>query len=350
MEEQLVGTIAKADLREWVASLLAQAEVIAPTAAHGGDVLFAPVASPDEVLWEFENPLVPPKPFALPQTEPLVRVRRANGRFSVEPVVDERPRVLLNVRSCDVKGMAFLRRMMGAEPADEAWLRRADRLTLVSLACAAPCPLCFCVCCDAGPFLREGYDVQLTDLGDRLLAEAGSTRGRERLAAAGPLLHRAREQDLRKKAEIEEEAKRRFGPETCHFASAMRRVSTGRVPAALWESMGDWCLECGACNFLCPVCYCFSVADRKEDGGFQRCRLWDSCQLAAFTLEASGHNPRERHAERVKRRFFHKVSAQYYRRDGDVGCVGCGRCVKACLGTTDMPAVVAAIREGKWNG
>jgi ferredoxin len=350
MEDRAVGTIAKADLWEWVASLLAEAEVIAPTAAHGGDVLFAPIASPDEVLWEFENPLVPPKPFALPQTEPLVRIRRANGRFSVEAVVDERPRVLLNVRSCDVKGMAFLRRMMGSEPADEAWLRRADRLTLVSLACAAPCPFCFCVCCDAGPFLHEGFDVQLTDLGDHLLAEAGSGRGRERLAAAGPLLRRAGEQELQKKAEIEEEAKRRFGPETCHFASAMRRVSTGRVPAALWESMADWCLECGACNFLCPVCYCFSVADRREDGGFQRCRLWDSCQLAAFTLEASGHNPRERRAERVKRRFFHKVSAQYYRRDGDVGCVGCGRCVKACLGTTDMPAVVAAIREGTWNG
>jgi ferredoxin len=350
MEERAVGTIAKLDLREWVASLLAQAEVIAPTRAHGGDVLFAAISSPDEVLWEFENPLAPPKPFALPQTEPLLRIRRTAGRVSLEPVGDERPRVLLNVRSCDVKGMAFLRRMMAAEPADEAWLRRADRTTLVSLACAAPCPAGFCVCCDAGPFLRDGYDLQLTDLGDRLLAEAAGARGAERLAAAGPLLRPAREQDLRKKADLEQGAKRRFGPETCHFGSAMRRVSGGRVPAALWEKISDWCQECGACTFLCPVCYCFSVADRREDGGFLRCRLWDSCQLSAFTLEASGHNPREKHAERVKRRFFHKVSAQYYRRDGDVGCVGCGRCVKACLGTTDMPAVVAAIREGTWNG
>jgi ferredoxin len=52
----------------------------------------------------------------------------------------------------------------------------------------------------------------------------------------------------------------------------------------------------------------------------------------------------------VQRRFFHKVSAQYYQRDGDLGCVGCGRCIKACLGTTDMPAVVAAIRKGEWHG
>jgi NAD-dependent dihydropyrimidine dehydrogenase PreA subunit len=130
----------------------------------------------------------------------------------------------------------------------------------------------------------------------------------------------------------------------------MRRISTGRVGAPFWEAMGDWCLECGACTFLCPVCYCFSVADRPQDGGFVRCRLWDSCQLAAFTLEASGHNPRARRAERVKRRYFHKVSAQYYLRDGEVGCVGCGRCVKACLGAGDMPKVVAAIRRGTFDG
>ncbi len=349
MSEPAVGVIEKADLRSWVASLLTRAEVVAPTATDSGDVLFAPIHTPDEVLWDFENPLPPPKAFVLPQSEPLVRIRRADGRYSLEPVVDEHPRVLLNVRSCDVKAIGFLRRMMAAEPADEAWLHRLDRWTLVSLACATPCPSGFCVCCDAGPFLREGYDLQLTDLGERLLAEAGSERGRERLAAAGQLVRPPHQGDLAKRDELEREARRRFGPETCHFGSAMRRVSTGRVPAALWERISDWCQGCGACNFLCPVCYCFSVADRREDGGFLRCRLWDSCQLAAFTREASGHNPRGRRAERVKRRFFHKVSAQYYRRDGDVGCVGCGRCVSACLGTTDMPAVVAAIREGRWH-
>ncbi len=345
-----VGTIAKQDLAGWVTNLLAEAEVIAPTAAHGGDVLFASIESADEVVWEFENPLGPPKRFVLPQTEPLLRIRRTDGRFSIEPVEDARPRVLLNARSCDVSGISFLRRMMAAEPPDEAWLRRADRLTLVSLACNTPCPQGFCICSDAGPFLREGYDLQLTDLGDRLLAEAATERGQMRLAVAGHALRPARQQDLERRAALEQQARQRFGPETCHFGSAMRRLSGGRVQAGLWERMSDWCQQCGACSHLCPVCYCFSVADRREEGGFLRCRLWDSCQLPAFTLEASGHNPRQRPAERVKRRVFHKVSAPYYRRDGAVGCVGCGRCVKSCLGTTDLPAVVTAIREGVWNG
>jgi formate hydrogenlyase subunit 6/NADH:ubiquinone oxidoreductase subunit I len=130
----------------------------------------------------------------------------------------------------------------------------------------------------------------------------------------------------------------------------MRRISTGRVTQALWDALGDWCLECGGCNFICPTCYCFSVKDRRADGSWLRCRTWDSCQYAAFTLEASGHNPRKQQGDRVRRRFFHKVSAQYFQRDGEVGCVGCGRCITVCLGTTDMPAVVEAIRKGEWHG
>jgi sulfhydrogenase subunit beta (sulfur reductase) len=350
MAAEVVGTIAKGDRTEWVARLVAEVEVVAPVAAEGGDVAFAPVRSGDEVLWEFENPLLPPKTFVLPQTEPLLRIRCTDGHHRLEPVGDGVPRVLFNLRSCDVKGVGFLRRMFAADPADEAWLRRADRTTVISLACETPCSQGFCICSDAGPFLSSGFDVQLTDLGDRLLAEVGSEKGRACLAMAGPLLRPVQPEDVVRRRALEERAKQRFGPETCHFGSAMRRISKGRVKAALWEAMGDWCLECGACNFLCPTCYCFSVADRREDGGFVRCRLWDSCQLPAFTLEASGHNPRERRADRVKRRFFHKVSAQYYRRDEEVGCVGCGRCVKACLGTTDMPAVVAAIRKGRWDG
>ena len=129
----------------------------------------------------------------------------------------------------------------------------------------------------------------------------------------------------------------------------MRRISTRRVDDALWDEMSEWCLECGGCNFICPTCYCFSVRDRGGDGTWTRCRTWDSCQYAAFTLEASGHNPRAQHGERMKRRFFHKVSAQYYVRDGMAGCVGCGRCIKVCLGATDMPAVVAAIRKRAWH-
>jgi ferredoxin len=197
--------------------------------------------------------------------------------------------------------------------------------------------------------LKDGYDVQLTDLGARYLAEVASEKGEAAVLGAANLFRTAMEGEVSERKRLELAARNRFGEETCHFGAAMRRVSTGRVPDALWSKMSDWCLECGGCNLICPTCYCFSVKDLGRDGMWVRCRIWDSCQYAAFTLEASGHNPRAERKQRMKRRFFHKVSAQYYLRDGVVGCVGCGRCIKVCLGTTDMPTVVTAIRKGKWH-
>jgi ferredoxin len=300
-------------------------------------------------VWNLPNPLQPPKEFVLPQTDPIVQIKRNGRHHEVEAIHDDRRRFLVGARSCDVKAIAFLTRMHEMEPADASYLRRSNNLTIISLACTNPCPEGFCICTDSGPFLSDAYDAQLTDLGDSYLVEVGSTKGEAALAEGNGLFRQATEDEVSERKRLEETAKHLFGDQTCHFASAMRRISTGRVHNALWEKMSDWCLECGGCNIVCPTCYCFSVKDLGRNGSWIRCRLRDSCQYAAFTLEASGHNPRPQKKDRMKRRFFHKVSAQYYTRDGTVGCVGCGRCVKVCLGTTHMPAVVAAIRKGAWH-
>lgn len=343
-------TLALADRSRWLAAICARARVIAPTAGPCGDVLFAPVHSPDEVLWEFENPLHPPKAFLLPQTDPLVRICRNGGRLQLAPVAADEPAVLFNVRSCDASAFAYLQGVFARDLPDPAYARRAARTTIVSLACVRPCESGFCVCSDGGPFLRAGFDLQLVALGARLLVEVGSAKGQALVDAAGDLFRPATDTERAERQRLEATARAGLGTETCHFGSAMRRLSTRRVPQALWDTMSGWCLECGSCTHVCPTCYCFSVRDRAEGGGWTRMRLWDSCQYEAFTREASGHNPRRTKGARMWRRFYHKVSAQYCAREGGVGCVGCGRCVRACLGTTDMPAVVGAIRRGEWHG
>ena len=348
--------IARKDLDRWVERLLAYAEVIAPVRATQGDTVFATIASPADVLWEFENPLRPPKSLLQPQTEPLARIRRHNGRHEVEAAPAPGRRVLLNARSCDTAALAYLRHINEEEPRDEAVLRRADALTVVTLACNKPCAPGFCVCCDAGPFLCEGVDLQLTLLGAAVHVEVGSEKGQALVDLAPALFREACTATLEARARAEDMARAGFGDVTAHFGAAMRRISTNRVPDALWDEMSPWCLECGGCTLACPTCYCFSVGDQAlpdgEDGGdgcWVRCRTWDSCQYSAFTLEASGHNPRPLHRDRIKRRFYHKASAQYFQRDGRVGCVGCGRCVKVCMGSTDLPAVIGAIRKGTWD-
>lgn len=357
MPTHTVRVIARQDLDRWVARLIEYAEVIAPIRAVKGDTLFATVTSPADVLWQFENPLLPPKWVLLPQTETVARIHRRNGHHEVEPPPPPRRRVLLNARSCDTTALALLRHVSEEDPPDESVLRRADALTVVTLGCNRPCALGFCVCCDAGPFLREDFDLQITDLGAALHVEIASEKGQALIDLAPALFKEASDAALEARARAEDMARASLGHETCHFGGAMRRISTNRVPDELWAAMEPWCLECGGCTYACPTCYCFSVGDRVdaavgEDGDdacWVRCRTWDSCQYAAFTMEASGHNPRAQHAERIKRRFFHKASAQYLQREGRLGCVGCGRCIKVCMGSTDMPAVVRAVRKGTWD-
>ena len=192
----MVFAIQRPRMKEWLEKLLEGGEVIAPVRGPGGDVVFSTIRSPAQVVWDFGNPLHPPKQFVLPQTDPLARIKRNGQRHEVEPIYDDARRILFNVRSCDVKGIAFLTRMHEMEPADASYLRRANRLTVISLACNTPCPPGFCVCTDSGPFLSDGYDIQLTDLGKNYLVEVGSEKGEAAVSEAADLFRKATEGEL----------------------------------------------------------------------------------------------------------------------------------------------------------
>ena len=72
--------------------------------------------------------------------------------------------------------------------------------------------------------------------------------------------------------------------------------------------------------------------DIQDDGNRHdgtRLRCWDSCGFSLFTLHTSGHNPRHVQSQRWRQRIMHKFS-YYPERQGMLGCVGCGRCSRAC--------------------
>ena len=89
------------------------------------------------------------------------------------------------------------------------------------------------------------------------------------------------------------------------------------------------CLGCGACAYVCPTCVCFGIEDEADTRQGHRLRTWDSCGLRMFTLHASGHNPRDKQSQRWRQRVYHKF-AYYPDRFKTLGCVGCGKCSRAC--------------------
>ena len=349
MAATAVKVIQKDALPSWVATLMTEAVVIGPRRGPYQDAQLAPVTSAQQVDLDYTHDLLPPTRYLLPPSEVLFRFQFQNGDGpTLTPEYDERRRIFFGVRSCDVKALRYQERFFQRDFPDIYVGTRVRNAAVISLACTAPpLPTCFCACCDGGPLLRpgEGCDIQLIPLEGRYLVEVDSEAG-ERLVAGSPELFReATGADLFERDVAFAGMDQRFST-SAYLARGIAKVTNDAVPAALWEELAEGCIGCGGCSYLCPLCTCFTVVDRTRNGKTgERIRRWDHCLLAGFTREASGHNPRAERGVQFKRRFFHKLSYPYMQREGRPGCVGCGRCLTACMMGVDLAAVLLRFRE-----
>jgi ferredoxin len=276
------------------------------------------------------------KSFALPQLEAFLSYDGDAGELAS---AQERKRLLFGVRPCDARALALVDKVYRDRGfRDPQYLARRANTLLVVAACDLPAPTCFCTSVGGGPAEATGADVIAFAAGDDLLLEATSAQGEQFLKAAK--LGEAAEAEL-------EKAKARYAEVAEAMAPLWDLEKTRprlyeRFEAAAWEEVASRCVSCGACTFVCPSCHCFDVADEGKHGRGRRLRFWDACTQSLFTLHASGHNPRERAAQRYRQRVLHKF---HYFHDnwGENLCVGCGRCVVACPANVDIREAVTLV-------
>lgn len=344
----------KNDLIRWVEMMRAKFLVFAPSRIQE-DVFFAPLsAAPalDLLTGTAVLSYLPPKDLVFPQSEVLFSYVRKGTELALS-ISQEKPAasVLLGIRSCDTTGISWMDKFYQNNFKDDNYFLRRNNLTLVALACNQPAKNCFCICCEGGPFLdpdKDSFDLQLVDLEENYLVECKSEKGRKLIEIAPELFCPADEKMLNLRIELEEKARHSFLPEpTSYMGNAIRKITANSIPAEVWTELGERCFDCGGCTFVCPCCSCFGVGYLTNGASGCHYRFWDSCDYSGFTREVSGHNPRGEKGERFKRRFFHKLSYQYVKRDERIGCVGCGRCITACPGEVGMPAVVERIRKSE---
>ncbi|MFB3902122.1 MAG: 4Fe-4S dicluster domain-containing protein [Acidobacteriota bacterium] len=338
-------TLRKSDVPAFLESLLTDYRVVAPRRVAASDFVFDDYRPGEAVPFDFVNTLVPPKNLFLKPRETLFRIRGATQPV-ILPGASSKPLALFGLRPCDASGLVFLERFFSERGFEDdtvtAGIRRSLRMVLC---CHTPGANCFCVCCDGGPALTSGFDLLLTDLGQSLLVEVGSEAGHAAVQRRPELFAKATEADysekVRQMAAVDQNFDRRS-----YVANAMKRISLARITQEFWQNAGADCRGCGGCCFVCPTCSCFSVTDKPDGDDHCRRERWrDACLYEGFTREASGHNPRASKADRLKRRFFHKLSYQYVELMGRHGCVGCGRCVTTCMGKLGIPDFLARVHD-----
>ncbi len=316
-----------------------------------GQVMFDRVDDPGVIDLSAAIPAIPPKNVVFPQMECVYKYKYDRQKKSVETTMvnSVKPKALFGLRSCDLTGMRVLDRFfMGQEFVDEFYLNNRKRMFIVTNTCVTPFAQCFCACTDSGPAAKEGYDLNLTEIGDSYLVEAGSDRGKELADKLG--LEKADDGYAAKKKAVVDKALDSFtGFATENKAWVSRvtnRVTTGFIKDEVWEYIGDQCFECGACTFVCPSCSCFNIEDvNQADGTTERLRSWDSCSYEGYSKMAGDHNPRKPVEDRRNKRFFCKLSYSQSKKYLRPGCVGCGRCAWVCPGNIGLPNVVTYIRR-----
>jgi sulfhydrogenase subunit beta (sulfur reductase) len=320
--------INKQDLTNFVRRLLPLYRVTGPAEVNGG-FAFKTIEDPTELRLDYPTTILPPKKYLLPPKEILFEFDNG-GNGSLKPPRGDPRTVILGVHTCDLHAIKLLDHVFSTGQVDTNYTNRRRQTLIVSIECLTPCDeQSFCK--SMGTLSAdEGYDLHLTDLGDVYAVDVGTEAGQNLLQHAQS--SQASPADILKLNSILSEKWPRFPYRLDFDISDLPSMLSMSMKSSLWNELGERCLACAACTNVCPTCFCFDVKDEIEMDlkHGQRVRSWDSCQLDEFATVVGGHNFRKSRSLRQRHRFMRK-GKYILEAHNSLGCVGCGRCARACL-------------------
>jgi|Deesub1362B_J571_1020462.scaffolds.fasta_scaffold01336_2 ferredoxin len=282
------------------------------------------------------------KRYLYPPVQELLEVERRKDGISAQPIPQDVTRyAFIGVRPCDLSAIAIQDRVfMGGPHQDPHYRARRREVFILAVNCTRPGGTCFCVSLHTGPKAAAGFDLSLTELEDVLLVEIGSEMGKEAISAVS--WRPAGAFELQAARQLLAEAENHMG----------RKLDTHHLPDLLyqnlehrrWDLLDKRCLSCGNCTQVCPTCFCSDMVEISDLRGqkAKRVRLWDSCFSLHFS-HVHGGNIRPSIRSRYRQWLTHKL-AFWFDQFGQIGCVGCGRCITWCPVGIDLTEETRAIQ------
>jgi sulfhydrogenase subunit beta (sulfur reductase) len=322
------------DLVAWLDDIAEEHVLIGPQDVGAGHIHYRPASAGRELTLDYTRPDLSAKEFLFPHTERLMRIEKRDDEVTLQDFLLDHEQVIFGLRPCDAHGFVALDALFrDVDPPDAHYVRRRELTTLVGLSCPQMWESCFCTSVGGAPDDPTHLDVLLTAVEGGFAIRATSEKGEALLAS----LVFQEVDDLALPAIPQNET--------------IPILPVEQWPAlfddAYWLRLGERCLSCKLCTFVCPTCRCFDLRDEPVASGthlviHDRMRVWDACTAPNYRTIAGGHNSRPLKGQRIRNRYYCKF--HYYPKDfGALGCVGCGRCIDDCPVNIDIAEMLRAV-------
>jgi len=317
-------------LAHWVDTLIRD-QMVYGVQSKEDRFAFDPLESAADLRLDYDVTILPPKKYFQPQREVLLTFDPENG---FQSVLHEEPFVLFGVHPYDMVAISQMDAVFTQRHTDAHYKARRDNATIVVSDVQSASENVFAACMgNATMENRNGYDVLLTQVDDGSYVVEAVTEKGEALAASLADAPDADEAVLAARNALRESNRAALQKHELKMDPAeIPDLLEKSMNHPVWAEKAEQCYSCGSCNMVCPTCYCFNV---QEEPGWdlkssERTRTWDGCMLTAFAAVAGGHNFREDKAARYRHRYLRKGKYVPEMLEGEISCVGCGRCITAC--------------------
>ncbi len=323
-------------LHAWVGELVEAKKMVAPQPEEDR-FNFKPLTDASKLRLDYDVSLTPPNKVCMqPAEEVLARFEGAD----YESEYEDQPYVLFGVHPYDMVAINQMDEIFSMDNYDAHYMRRREAATIVAMDPQNVSENCFAGGVGTAT-VDEGFDILLTKIDDSYIVDVRSEKGQELIEFLGDASEPT-EQDLDAREALWEQNQENC----CEYdikwdPDELPELLERSQDHPVWEERAELCFYCGSCTNTCPTCYCFDVQEKVnydlESG--ERVREWDGCQLVSFARVAGDHNFREEPAQRFRHRYYRK--GKYVpEMIGECACVGCGRCITACVSNIANPPEV----------